>query len=152
MTTQTGTGTKRHVAKRFSGCGVDHLVYIDSHRFINYFKFIDQGDVDTPKNVFQKLGSFCGFAGRNPMNFVQCLTVQSFCEIPTFGGKTYPTTLGIVFTLASLHVGGLLVPANRPNESQLRPSPLCLLLNRTELILRGSWVGSRLQDNEHTFW
>ena len=54
---------KGHESKRFCFSGFNNLPDVDPHRRVDELQLIDQGDVHTAKDVFQKLGRFGNATG-----------------------------------------------------------------------------------------
>ena len=73
---QTRTGIKRHEAERLGGGGVDDFPDVDVHARSQKFEFVDEGDVDAAKNIFEQLGHFRGARGADGNDFGDHLGVD----------------------------------------------------------------------------
>ena len=113
MTSKARSWIKSHEPKRFcSGCR-NHFVHINTHGFVDHLKFVDKSNVDTPKDIFQKLRGFGGTAGRNPMNFVD----------GTIGdGKFTATQENVTVSIDGVTESGAATLAIRPEDIEIRGS------------------------------
>ena len=53
-------GVERHESERLGFRCIDDFPDVDSHGAVHCLEFVDQGDVDAPKSVFEELGGLSG--------------------------------------------------------------------------------------------
>ena len=64
-------------AKWFGGSSANDFPNIDVHSIGHHFEFVDQSDVDSPVDVFQKFGQFGHFGGGDGHNVIEDGSIKS---------------------------------------------------------------------------
>src|SRR4029077_18863459 len=76
VASQTGPRIKRHKSKRLGLRRFDHFPNIDAHGGVNHLEFVNQRDINAPKNVLEQLSCFPGATGRNRHKCINCFTIK----------------------------------------------------------------------------
>src|SRR5262249_19386586 len=136
----------RHKSKGLCLSGLDHFPYVDAHFAVNLLEFIDERNVDSPKNIL------CNFDGlrRCRRRYVNCLYKEAIIKRNSKGASVRIFASDHLWDLCSavVLIPGIFPLGRKCQEEVLAALQSTFFKDRPQHFFGSAWKGRGFQNNQ----